>query len=270
MVNEFENIYINHPFLESYKDAIEYVLKEHSLDSKPLTKRETVLITAHTIFVLNKRFDVVCRDKIAIDYNINLNTPEVNQTLLNNSYDVIIDTLQKLPNMKNIIDLLEREKSHNNNLFTNGKKLSKVKSNNHYMSFLYKCKSVYAGIDLIVFQEFVEALISGYMQYLEFENSKNKIKKYMHDLEVLQRYNSSNENDQNIQDLNDKVSFLSIVKHHQKFIPFKELSNRLEIDTNQMANYITNILSNGTHPNTIKLHFDSLRTIPKEICISKF
>jgi hypothetical protein len=183
---------------------------------------------------------------------------------------VIIDRLQKLPNTNDIIELLQQEKSSNNDLFTNGKKLSKVTSNNHYMSFLYKCNSVYTDNDLIVFQEFVEALISGYMQYLEFENRENKIKKYTHDLEVLQRYNNSNENDKNIQALEDKVSFLSIAKPHQKFIPFKELSNRLEIDTNQIANYITNVLNKGTHPNTIKLHFDSLRTIPKEICISKF
>ena len=138
------------------------------------------------------------------------------------------------------------------------------------MSFLYKCNSVYTENDLIVFQEFVEALISGYMQFLEFEDREQKIKSYKQDLEVLKRYNTSNENDKNIQELEDKISFLSISKPHQKFIPFKELSNRLEIDTNQISNYITNILNNGTHKNTIKQNFDNLKTIPKEICISKF
>ena len=66
------------------------------------------------------------------------------------------------------------------------------------------------------------------------------------------------------------INFLSIPKPHQKFIPFKELSNRLEIDTNQISNYITNILNNGTHKKTIRKSFDTLQTIPKEICISKF
>lgn len=138
------------------------------------------------------------------------------------------------------------------------------------MSFLYKCNSVYTENDLIVFQEFVEALISGYMQFLEFEDKEQKIKSYNQDLEVLKRYNTLNENDKNIQELENKISFLSISKPHQKFIPFKELSNRLAIDTNQISNYITNILNNGTHKNTIKQNFDTLKTIPKEICISKF
>lgn len=305
MVEQFEDTYKNHPYLEYYKQSIQESLELHykhknrvqdtskkSLDeaienmlktkpinaddikikkvTEPLSKRETTLITANVILILNKGLSVVYKEKIANDYNINNNTQETNQELLENSYDVIIDKLQKLPNTDNIIDLLESEKSNNNDLFTNGKKLSKVKSNNHYMSFLYKCNTVYTDNDLIVFQEFVEALISGYMQYLEFENKEQKIKNHTQDLEVLKRYNNSNENDKNIQNLEDRINFLSIAKPHQKFIPFKELSNRLEIDTNQISNYITNILNNGTHKNTIKQHFDTLQTIPKEICISRF
>ncbi len=308
MVEQFEDSYKNHPYLELYKQGIkeslelhykhknreienkQYKSKEEAIqgllnfnrepldyeniklkkDLEPLSKREINLITANIILMFNKGLQVVYKENIANNYNINSNTPETNQELLNNSYDVIIDTLKNLPNTDDIINLLENEKSIHNDLFTNGKKLSKVKSNKHYMSFLYKCNSVYTENDLIVFQEFVEALISGYIQYLAFENKENKIKEYTQDLEVLKKYNNSNENDQNIQDLENKVSFLSVAKPHQKFIPFKELSNRLEIDTNQMANYITNILNNGTHRNTIKQSFDALQTIPKEICISRF
>lgn len=304
MAEQFEEIYKNNPYLEFYKQGIKESLELHykhknrekketkniseaisnmftkepldyeniklKKDLEPLTKRETTLITANVILILNKGLYVVYKEKIANDYNINNNTQETNQELLNNSYDVIIATLKKLSKTDDIINLLENEKSINNNLFTNGKKLSKVKSDNHYMSFLYKCNSVYADNDLIVFQEFVEALISGYMQFLEFEDKEQKIKGYKQDLEVLKRYNISNENNKNIQELEEKISFLSIAKPHQKFIPFKELSNRLEIDTNQMSNYITKILNNGAGKNTIKQNFDSLKTIPKEICISKF
>jgi hypothetical protein len=291
MVDEFYNddVWKKHPYLGLYKDGIQeslelyYKHKNREIETKqyknenevtqwlfdfnrepldyeniklkkdlePLTKRETNLITANAILIMNKGLQLGLKEKISNDYNINNNIPQTNQELLNNSYDVIIDRLRKLPKTNDIIELLQREKSSNNNLFTNGKKLSKVKSDNHYMSFLYKCNSVYTDNDVIVFQELVEALISGYMQYLEFEDRENKIKRYTEDLEVLQRYNSSNENDQNIQALEDKISFLSIAKPHQKFIPFKELSNRLEIDTNQMANYIINILNNGTHKTTI-------------------
>lgn len=308
MVEQFEDNYKNHPYLEFYRQGIkenleihykyknreietkEYESKEDRIQSllnfnrepldfdniklrkdlKPLTKREINLVTANIILILNKGLQVVYKENIANNYNINSNTPQTNQKLLDNSYDVIIDTLNKLANTDDIIDLLKNEKSINSDLFLNAKKLSKVKSDNHYMSFLYKCNSVYAGDELIVFQEFVEALISGYMQFLEFENKEQKIKSYIQDLEVLKRYNTLKENDKNIQELEDKISFLSISKPHQKFIPFKELSNRLEIDTNQISNYITNILNNGTHKNTIKQNFNTLKTIPKEICISKF
>lgn len=308
MVEQFEDNCKNHPYLEFYRQGIkenleihykyknreietkEYESKEDRIQSllnfnrepldfdniklrkdlKPLTKREINLVTANIILILNKGLQVVYKENIANNYNINSNTPQTNQKLLDNSYDVIIDTLNKLANTDDIIDLLKNEKSINSDLFLNAKKLSKVKSDNHYMSFLYKCNSVYAGDELIVFQEFVEALISGYMQFLEFENKEQKIKSYIQDLEVLKRYNTLKENDKNIQELEDKISFLSISKPHQKFIPFKELSNRLEIDTNQISNYITNILNNGTHKNTIKQNFDTLKTIPKEICISKF
>lgn len=269
MVDEFytADYWKKHPSYEDYQESIKGFIK----DVKPLSKREETLCAGHMILALNKLCTLAFKKKLANDYNVKNNTPQFNQELLNNSYDVIIDKLKKLPNTGSITDLLEREKSSNSTLFINNKRLlSKVQSNNHYMSFLYKCNSVYTDNDLIVFQEFVEALISGYIQYLEFENKKNKIKKYTHDLEVLQRYNTSNENNKNIQDLEDRISFLSIAKSHQKFIPFKELSNRLEIDINQISNYIINILNNGANKSTIKQHFNTLQTIPKEICISRF
>lgn len=276
---KFENIERKTKKYKNKDEAISNILNREPFDyeniklkknPKPLTKRKTTLITARTILAMNKSMSIICKENIAKNYNINKNTPQTNQELLNNSYDVIIDNIKKFPNTNEIIILLEGEKSNNDNLFTNSKKLSKLKNNNHYMSFLYKCNSVYTDNHLIVFQEFVEALISGYMQYLEFENKEQKIKKHTQDLEVLKRYNSANENDKNIKELEDKISFLSIPKPHEKFIPFKELSNRLEIDINRISNYITNISNNGTHPNTIKQHFGSLKTISKEICISRF
>ena len=303
MVEQFENNYKDFPYLEQYKKSIndeierytyyinldegyekeeflESIQKENELIVMEnrvldnikvnLTKREINLITGSMILFLNKGLQLGYKEKIANDYNINNNTSKTNQELLDNSYDVIIYKLKKLSNTDDIVSLLENEKLINNDLFINRKKLSKLKSNNHYMSFLYKCNSVYTENDLIVFQEFVEALISGYMQFLEFEDKEQKIKSYKQDLEVLKKYNILNENDKNIQELENKINFLSVSKPNQKFIPFKELSNRLEIDTNQISNYITNILNNGTHKNTIKQNFDSLKTISKEICISKF
>ena len=277
IAERFEDIYKNFPHLEDYKQGIKNSLELHYKHKnrgkkvlEPLTKREINLITASMILAYSSGIRAGYRERIAKDYNINNNTPKTNQELLNNSYDVIIDMLRKLPNTDDIIDSLENEKSINNDLFTNAKRLSKLKTGNHYMSFLYKCASVYTENDLIAFQEFTEALISGNKQFLEFEDKKQKIKRYKQDLEVLKRYNTSNENDKTIQELEDKISFLSIPKPHQKFIPFKELANRLEIDTNKISNYITTILNNGTHKNTIKDIFDTLTTIPKEVCIGQF
>lgn len=305
---QFEENYKNHMFLDYYKQNIkdnleihykcknrvienkQYKNKEEMVktifnfnkepldfdkiklkkDLEPLTKREINLVIVYSTLILDKGLKIVYKERISNDYNINNNTPQTNQEFLNNSYDVIIYEIKQLLNTDDIISLLENEKSINSDLFTNGKKQSKLKSNNHYMSFLYKCNSVYVKDELIVFQEFVEALISGYMQYLEFDGKEQKIKRYNQDVEVLKRYNTSKENNKNIEELENKINFLSISKPHEKFIPFKELSNRLEIDTNQISNYIRNILNNGAGKNTIKLHFDKLQTIPKEICISKF
>ena len=215
MVEQFEDTYKDFPYLEHYKETIndeierytyyinlekgyekesflesiqkenELIVMENKVLDNPkvkLTKRETNLITANIILTLNKGLQLGYKEKIANDYNINNNDPQTNQELLDNSYDVIIVTLKKLSNTDNIINLLGNEKSINSDLFTNGKKLSKVKSDSHYMSFLYKCNSVYTENDLIVFQEFVEALISGYMQFLEFEDKEQKIKSYKQDL----------------------------------------------------------------------------------------
>lgn len=252
------------PFLNVYKKMLQNVLKAFS---EPLSKREIALLSFDVLSAFLKLNGLEWKKNI----NIKNNTPQTNQKILDNSYDEIINKLQKLPNTDNVIDLLTNEKLNHCNLFTNGKKLSKVKSNNHYMSFLYKCATVITeDNNLIVFQEFTEALISGYMQYLEFEDKSQKNKSYEQELKVLKKYNISNENDKNIKELEDKIKFLSIAKPHQKFIPFKELANRLEIDTNQISNYITYSLNNRTNRKTIKQIFDTLQTIPKEICISQF
>jgi hypothetical protein len=305
MVEQFEDNYKDFPYLEHYKESIndeierytyyinldkgyekesflesiqkenELIVMENKVLDNPkvkLTKREINLITTNMIFFLNKGLQLGYKEKIANDYNINNNTPQTNQGLLDNSYDVIINTLKKLSNRNDIIKAIQEEKNINSDLFTNTKRIPQLKARTHYMSFLYKCNSVYTENNLIVFQEFVEALISGYMQFLEFENKEQKIKSYNQDLEVLKRYNSSNENDKNIQELEDSVSFLSISKPNEKLIPFKELSNRLEIDTNQIANYIKNTTKkiNRTHKDTINQNFQTLQTLPKEICISHF
>ncbi|MEA2028303.1 MAG: hypothetical protein U9N49_04960 [Campylobacterota bacterium] len=240
-------------------------------NKEPLTKREKTLIKANVILTFNKAVMNNYRERIAMQYNITQNTPQLNQEILNNSYNVIIDELKKLASPQEVIELIEGEKRNNETLFTNGKKLSKLQSGNHYMSFLYQCNSVYVkDNDIVIFKEFVEALANGYAQYLEFQDSKTKVKQYQKDLEVLKRYNSQNENDANIQELEKQINFLSIAKAHQKIIPFKELANRLEIDHNGIINYINNATILNIHKNTIKQHFDTLPSIPKEICIDTF
>ena len=254
-------------FKEFFKEMTEGLFDNvREINSEPLTKRANNLIRLYSL-KMTIGTNIALYQQI---FNIKNNSPKVSQEILNNSYDAIIDALKKFPDTENIIDTLNREKSINSDLFTNAKKLAKVKSNSHFMSFLYKCDSVFDKNGLIVFKDFVEGLISGYMQYLEFKDSDKKLKEYKQDLEVLKRYNDNKENDKNIQDLEEKINFLSISRNHQKFIPFKELSNRLEINVSQISNYMTNIASNSTHKSTIKKHFDELPTISKKICIGQY
>jgi len=237
----------------------------------PLTPRETILVEAFTHLGFSKYFEYELPGEIAQHYNIANNAPHVNQKILDDSYAVVIQELEKISIKEEIFYLIQREQSMHNELFTNGKRFSKLKTNNHYMSFLYACTSVYTDSNTIVFKEFVEALISGYIQSLEFKDGDNKIKGFTKDLEVLTRYNDLKENDENIKKLENQINFLSITKPLQKLIPFKELANRLELDRHQISNYIIMYASKKkVHKDTIEKYFDDLKTIPIEINISTF
>jgi len=275
MAEQFEDINKNHPQLDIYKQAIKenlellYKHKNHEniklkKDLEPLTKREINLITANAILILNKSLLLRYKEKIANDYNIKNNTPQKNQELLNNSYDVIIEELKKInPNEVDCIDLIEQEKNINSNLFVNPKILTQLKNNNHYMKFLYKCNSAYTqDYDKVIFSEFVESLINGYTQYLELKNSdtKKRIKEYEKELKVLEKYNRLEENKKNIEEITNYISFLSIKKSYYKFVIFKELSNKLEIQVNEIANYILNTSMKKSHNrNTILNNFNIIK-----------
>jgi len=275
MAEQFEDINKNHPQLDIYKQAIKenlellYKHKNHEniklkKDLEPLTKREINLITANAILILNKSLLLRYKEKIANDYNIKNNTPQKNQELLNNSYEVIIEELKKInPNEVDCIDLIEQEKNINSNLFVNPKILTQLKNNNHYMKFLYKCNSAYTqDYDKVIFSEFVESLINGYTQYLELKNSdtKKRIKEYEKELKVLEKYNRLEENKKNIEEITNYISFLSIKKSYYKFVIFKELSNKLEIQVNEIANYILNTSMKKSHNrNTILNNFNIIK-----------
>ena len=269
-----------HPWHEDFTISLEQKLaafyKHKNSNPKlienptPLTPRETTLTKAFILLEFFRYLENDLLGEIAQHYNIANNTPYFNQNILDDSYAFIIEALKKISIKEDIIVLMQTEQSMHNDLFTNGKKFSKLKTNNHYMSFLYKCTSTFTDSNTIVFKEFVEALINGYQQYLEFKDGDNKIKGFIKDLEVLTRYNDLNENDENIKKLENQINFLSIAKPLQKLIPFKELANKLAIDKNQISNYIMKILDGAVHKNTIKKHFDTLKTLPKEICISTF
>jgi len=169
-------------------------------------------------------------------------------------------------------EIIIKDKINNDSLFTYGKRRVKLMQN-HYMDFLLKCNIAYlVDYDKFVFIEFVEAYISGYKQYKEIisiskEEKNKKLKEYKENLKVLKKYNKFNENSKNIEELKEEIQFLENPNRHYKMIIFKELSNRLKINTSQIANYITTIKS-GTSKKTVLSNFNKIGTKPTDIKIN--
>jgi len=250
-----------------FKDVLEIanLYYEDFKDYKPFSKRLKNLIIANALLLYSGKATRLFREHTKENFNIHKNIPKTNQEILNNSYDVVIEELKKLnPSEYDCIELIEQEKNINCELFTNAKILSQLKIGNHYMKFLYKCNSAYTKeYDKIIFSEFVEALISGYTQYLDLKNSnvKKELKELRTDLEVLKRYNSLNENDENIKQVTNRIKFLSTKRPYYKFVIFKELSSKLQIQNSEIANYIINSSIKKSHNrNTILNNFDNIAT----------
>lgn len=184
------------------------------------------------------------------------NPPFINQSILNNSYDVIIDELSKLiedkAEFKKILSALKEEKQMNGSLFTDPKRFAHLKSGNHYMSFLYKCK---VGANTIgpknvrlILTEFAESLIQGYLQAYEYSRlsesaKKIKIKDLGIELQTLTKYNSKGENNESIKSIEETISFLSQKKTSSRILPYKALSEKITIDNKQLSSYIKNTIS---------------------------
>lgn len=274
---EKDENWINHKHRQDILERIDESKRDYIAARKDqpgfteLSNREEILITTNVLLAFNRVNSTFLKKQILDGYKIDNNTNELNQQILNDSYDVIIEELSQYKNTQKVLEALRHEKANNNDLFTGSKRrLAQLKRNNHYMSFLYQCSSVYSIRDSIVFQEFVEAMISGYLQYIELQNSQSEVKNLSKDLEVLKRYNESAENEKNIELIEQKIMFFSVSKPLYRLIPFKELSNRLDIDKMKIANYIKKRTAFNTNKQTVKKHFETLTTLPKEVCISKY
>jgi len=259
------NNYISHSEMQDfYKTSIGEL--EKSLKS-PTVREENLLLFLFEVIVL-KGWKLAWKFFIKENFHIKNNTPETNQEILDNSYDYIIEETNADKN-----SIIYDDKNQNNELFTNAKREVQLRKKNHFMSFLYKCNTGYLlNNDKMIFIEFVEAYICGYKQYKELnsltaEEKKKRLKEYKRDLEALKKYNILNENSKNIKELTKEIKFLENPNRHYEMIIFKELSNQLEINTQQIANYITTIKS-ATSKKTILTNFDKISTKPTEAKIT--
>lgn len=204
-------------------------------------------------------------------YAIKKNNSELNQMILNNSYDVILAEVLRIAGENNSTikaqAMVKKEKLAHQDLFTNAKKFAKLSRNKHYMSFLYRCTvaPLMEYSDVLVFAEFVEALVSGCLQWINIQQQPYRISEIDKELAVLEKYNTRKENDSNIHRLILEKQLFSTPKPLQRLLPFKELANKLEIDNKQIANYLVSILE--VNRRTIKDNFDNLITQPKNICV---
>jgi len=273
-----------HPTLYSgYQELEEYLINEYEEINKqskrdwaikePLSDREKILIKFFCISEYSKHQTKMYKEYISTNYKVSSNENIVNQQILNNSYDVIITELKtRFSTVEEVTALLEQEKLLNQSLFTNLKKLTQMKKDNHYMSFLFMCDVIDVGKspgEKVVFKEFVEALVKGYEQYISLQNRSNELKILKRDLQTLEKYNEKKENDKNIKKVKTNIIFYSAPKAHHKFIPFKVLADTLNLETKQMANYISNVLNSNKL--TINLHFDTLTTmLDKKVSIGRY
>lgn len=214
---------------------------------------------------------------IATNRKLEDNTPSINQDILNNSYDFIIDELCKLiedkTEFKRISSKFKNEKLNHVTLFTDPKRFAHLKSRNHYMSFLFECT---IGLFMesksmrFILVEFSESLIKGYLQAYEFSKlsestRKLKIKEQKRDLQVLFKYNSRGENDDNIKNIEKNISFLAQNKTSLKILPYKVLSERIHIDNKQLSSYIRNTISINKNNLSDKIDKTVIQTSIKNI-----
>ena len=286
MIDEYftHGIYDSHDIIKSYippnelqklkderiKDYEEYKkirYRDWKTYQENLTEREEKLVLFSFEMTIIKGIRQGQSTIIKEKYNIKNNTPEKNQEILNNSYDVVIEHM----NINDMDDIIINDKINNDKLFTNAKRRVQFMKK-HYMDFLLKCNTAYlVDYDKFVFKEFVEAYIRGYKQYKELisisEAEKNKIlKEYKEDLKVLKKYNKFNENAKNIEELKKEIQFLENPNKHYEMIIFKELSNQFKINTPQIAKYL--IHTKGTTKRTVLNNFDKISTKPTDIKIN--
>lgn len=193
-----------------------------------------------------------------VNSNILVNSQKENQIILENSYDLIIREVSKISNSDDVKIFLEAEKYRTHMIFDNSKKRQyQLKNNNHYMSFLYKCKICKPeGENRDVYFEFTNALIDGYTQYLFLSNiSKTEINEYKKDLEVLKKYEG---NERHIKILSKKVEICSTPKTCHKLMIFKPLSNVLNIETSKITSYIKSATDFDVSKATMNKYFESL------------
>ncbi len=275
IVNElYSNFDFQNKLPEIYDSYLEYlnskVLDYQDYEELILTERELVLVKCYGIL----QYDEIMLDKVSYNilckYNINNNSHEENQKILNNSYDVIFQKIKEHCDIQEILDSIEQQKSVNSDLFLNPRKASVLKKKNHYMSFLYQCNSVYSDCEKVIFKEFTEQFLSGYMQMVELYADNKNLQELQQDIESFKRHNTHAIIASKIKEIDRSISFFKIKKNNYKFIPFKELSNKLTLDLNDIVKYINTCTNNTTHINTAKDNFSLIKTLGKEINLNTF
>lgn len=227
-------------------------------------------VTAQAYLIITQLYHLFAID-ISESLTIEKNDAEYNQVLLNNSYDVIIDEILDRAEENNllvkVIEMINKDKFAHQDLFTNKKRFTKMKSRKHYMSFLYDCKVApyMENTYVMVFTEFVEAYIDGCLQWINISKDPYRKKIINNDLSVLERYNKQKENENHINLLTIESQLISLPIAQQRLIPYKLLATKLGLETKQMINYLASVLE--INKKTIQNNFDSIVTKPMDICI---
>jgi len=237
---------------DDYEDNI----KEIPLNKYTLTDYSTLFVNldSHSFAEINLWHEIYHE----VNSNILVNSQKDNQRILENSYELIIREVSKISNSDDVVSFLEAEKYRTHMIFDNSKKRQyQLKSNNHYMSFLYKCKICKPeGENKDIYFEFTNALIDGYTHYLFLSNiSRTEINEYKKDLEVLKRYEG---NERHIKLLSKKIEICSIPKTCHKLMIFKPLSIVLNIETSKITSYIKSATDFDVSKATMNKYFETL------------
>lgn len=222
---------------------------------------ENQLIFAYSILDESKQKDIVINELYGYSTE---NSSTLNLHFLNNSFEIIIDSISKYSSNSEMIAKILHYKSIMQNPFLKEQAYAKILGKNHYLSFLLDCSLFHhKKSGKVIYKEFVESFVDGFMQYidLQYRYKKQDIKDLEKDLNTLVNYNSNNENEQNILEVKQKISVLKTKKIHQKYLPFKELQNRMNFDINRIATLYTT-LEKG-HRKSIKSNLNTLDTLSK-------